>query len=138
MGHRYSPYRYEVSREKIREYALATGLTDDPRYPGDDADPVAPPTFPACFTLTQAGEQLLADPELGAHANMLHNSQRYELHRVLRPGDVLECQPWIADITARGRHELLTLQVDCRDVTTDEPAVTSRSTLVFLDSADRG
>lgn len=137
IGHRYPAYRYEVSREKIREYALATGL-GDPAYTDDRADVVAPPTFPACFTVTRGGEYLLADAELGAHTNMVHGSQRYELHRVLRPGDVLECEPWITDITARGRHELLTLQIDCRELASGDPAVTSRGMLVFLDSADRG
>lgn len=137
IGHRYPVYRYEVSREKIREYAVATGIPD-PSYTDDRADVVAPPTFPACFTITRGGEYLLADPDLGAHPNMLHASQRYELHRVLRPGDVLECQPWIADITGRGRRELLTLQIDCWELASGEPAVTSRGTLVFLDDAERG
>lgn len=136
IGHRYPPYRYEVSREKIREYALATGMRD-PSYTDDRAPVVAPPTFPACFTVTRAGECVLADPDLGAHTDMVHGSQSYELHRPLRPGDVLECTPWIADISARGRHELLTLQVDCLDVDSGEPAVTSRGMLVFLESANR-
>lgn len=136
IGHRYPVYRYEVSREKIREYAVATGLPD-PAYTDDRADVVAPPTFPACFTITRGGEYLLADPDLGANPNMLHASQRFELHRVLRPGDVLECQPWIADITGRGGRELLTLQIDCWELATGEPAVTSRGMLVFLDAAER-
>lgn len=134
IGHRYPSYRYEVSREKIREYAQATGVTD-PAYADDAADIVAPPTFAACFTVIRGGDAMFADPDLGAHTTLVHGSQEYEWHRALRPGDVLECTPWIADITVRGRHELLTLQVDCVDAASGEPAVTSRGMLVFLGSA---
>lgn len=123
-----------MCREKIREYALATGV-DDPAYVDDRADIVAPPTFAACFTVNRAADAMFADAELGAHPTLVHGSQEYEWHRALRPGDVLECTPWIADITARRDNEFLTLQVDCVDADTAELAVVSRSTLVFLGSA---
>lgn len=136
MGHRYPAYRYEVCREKVREYALATGARD-PVYSADaaevaPADVVAPPTFAACFTLTPAGVALMADRDLGAHSALVHSRQEYEFHRQVRVGDVLECRPWITDIVARGRLELLTLQVDCRDADSNEPVVTSRGTLIFF------
>lgn len=137
VGHRYPSYRYEVCREKIREYAEATGV-DDPAYRDDTADVAAPPTFAACFTVVRGGQAMFADPELGAHRTLVHGAQEYEWHRPLRPGDVLECTPWIAEITARGRNEFLTLQIDCVDVATGSPAVTSRGTIVFLGSAGEG
>jgi len=59
IGTSYPSYRYEVSREKIREYAAAVGETD-PRYYSDGDDCVAPPTFAACFTLTKGGEAAFA------------------------------------------------------------------------------
>ncbi|MEX2621948.1 MAG: MaoC family dehydratase N-terminal domain-containing protein [Egibacteraceae bacterium] len=134
MGHRYPAYRYEVSREKIREYALATGVTD-PAYTDDTddtADVVAPPTFAACFTVVRGGEAMFADPELGAHPRLVHGGQEFEWHGALRPGDVVECTPWIADIVARRGNDFVTLQIDCVDAATGEPVVTSRGTLVFL------
>lgn len=136
-GHRYPSYRYEVSREKIREYVLATGADlggSDPgtALGGDDGDVVATPTFAACFTVMRGGASVVDDPELGAHPRLLHSGQEYEFSRPVRPGDVLECTPWIVDVTSRGRIERLVLQVDCRDADSGDPVVTGRSTLVFL------
>ncbi|HWH32914.1 MAG TPA: MaoC family dehydratase N-terminal domain-containing protein [Egibacteraceae bacterium] len=134
VGHRYPSYRYEVSREKIREYANATGVSD-PQYAADEGDVVAPPMFAACFTVIRGGAGMFGDAELGAHFALVHGSQEYEFHRPVRLGDVLECTPFIADIQWKGRNEFLTLQVDCNDATTGEPVVTSRGVIVFLGSA---
>lgn len=133
VGHSYPPYRYEVSREKIREYAFATGV-DDPRSTAEEGALVAPPTFAACFTVTRGGSWF-ADPELGAHPVLVHGSQAYDFHRPVRVGDVLECTPMIADIKVRGRNEFLTVQIDCADASSGEPVLTSRGTIVFLGSA---
>jgi hypothetical protein len=135
VGTTYPPYTYEVSREKIREYAAALGETD-PRYTSDGDDCVAPPTFAAAFTIIKGGAAAFADPELGAHWSLVHGTQRYEFgDRVLRPGDVLVCTPSIASISARGRNEFMDVEVDCRFADTDERAVLSRATIVFLGSA---
>lgn len=130
IGHRYAPYLYEVSREKVREYALATGDCD-PRYLAEKGDMLAPSTFAACFTIAR-GTAWAGDPELGTHPALVHGRQEFEFHRPVRVGDRLRCTPWIADITARSRNEFLTLQIDCVDDRTDEPVVTSRATLVFF------
>jgi acyl-CoA thioesterase FadM len=133
IGHRYPSYRYEVSREKIREYALATGV-DDARYLADDGEVVAPPTFAACFVTTR-GSSWVSDPELGAHPSLVHGSQEFEFHRPVRVGDVLECTPTIANIRSVGSNEFLTAEVDCRDAATGQPVVTSRATIVFFGAA---
>lgn len=133
IGHRYPSYRYEVSREKIREYAFATGVRDE-AYRRDDGDLVAPPTFAACFTITQSIERTLEDPDLGAHPRLIHGKQEYDFHRPLGLGDVLECVPSITDITTRRGNDFLTLQVDCVDTRTGELVVTGRATMVFLAS----
>ena len=52
VGTAYPAYRYEVAREKIREYAMALGESDA-RYQSDGDDCVAPPTFAAAFTLSR-------------------------------------------------------------------------------------
>jgi len=134
IGTSYPPYTYEVSREKIREYAMALGERD-PRYYSDGDDCVAPPTFAASFTVTKGGQAAFADPDLGAHWTLVHGSQSYRFgDRPLRPGDVLTCTPRIGDISARGRNELLTIEVDCR-FADDTLAVLSRAVIVFLGSA---
>ena len=134
-GAEYPPYRYTVSRAKIREYAGALGETD-PRYFSEDDDCVAPPTFAACFTIMQGGEAAFSDPDLGAHSRLLHGSQTYEYGpRPLRPGDRLTCTPRIARIAARGDNEFMTLEVECRFDDDDDLAVRSSATIVFLGSA---
>lgn len=137
VGTTYPTYVYEVSREKIREYAQAVGETD-PRYRSDGDDCVAPPTFASCFTLVQGGQAALADPALGAHERMVHSAQEFDFgDRPLRPGDVVECTPRIADVSVRRGNELLTLEVDCRFRDDGRRAVRSRTTLVFLPSQPR-
>jgi hypothetical protein len=135
VGETYPSYTYEVTRAKIHEYADALGESD-PRYTSDGDDCVAPPTFAACFTVIRGGAALFADPDLGAHPALVHGSQRYSYgDRPLRPGDVLECTPRIADISVRGSNEMLTVEIDCRFKDSGEPAVTSEGVIVFLGSA---
>jgi hypothetical protein len=131
IGHGYPSYRYEVSREKVREYAEATGH-DAAGYRAEQGEVLAPPGFAACFTVTRGGVDLFADAELGAHPNLVHGSQEYVYHRPLRVGDVLECTPRIADIVGRGRMDLLTLEIACADADTGAPVVTSRGVLIFF------
>lgn len=134
IGVSYPPYRYEVSREKIREYASALGESD-PRYYSDGDDCIAPPTFAACATVIKGGASLFADPDLGAHVVLVHGEQGFEFgDRPLQPGDVLTCTPRIADIVYKGRNELLTLELDCRHAD-GSLAVRGTGTIVFLGSA---
>ena len=166
VGTVYPSYTYEVSREKIREYASALGEHDpryysdgddcvapptfaacftipkggeaDPRYHSDGDDCVAPPTFAACFTITKGGEAAFSDPELGTHPALVHGSQRYTYgSRALRPGDVLTCTPRIADISSRGSNEFLVIEVECVDAE-GVLRVTSEATIVLLGSAPAG
>ena len=135
VGQAYPTYTYEVSREKIREYAAALGETD-PRYFSDGDDCIAPPTFAAAFTVVKGGQAAMSDPDLGVHPALVHGSQRFTWgDRPLRPGDVLNCTPRIEAITARGKNEFLTLAIDCRFRDSEDPAVTAEQTIVLLGSA---
>lgn len=135
VGTTYPTYTYEVSREKIREYAAALGESD-PRYFSDGDDCVAPPTFAACFTVIKGGQAAFADPDLGVHPALVHGSQSFAWGgRPLQPGDVLDCTPRIDAISARGRNEFLTIAVDCRHRDSGDLAVTATQTIVLLGSA---
>jgi hypothetical protein len=93
VGSVYPSYRYEVSREKIREYAIALGESD-PRYLSDGDDCVAPPTFAAAFTLTKGLMLLMGDAELGAHPALVHGSQAFRWGaRPLRPATSSSARP---------------------------------------------
>lgn len=132
-GREYPSYTYEVSREKIREYATALGETD-PRYFSDGDDCVAPPTFAAAFTITKGGAPLFGDEELGLHWNLVHGSQRYEWGRHVRPGDVLTCTPRFGGVTPRGGNEFVSMEVECLHADGDL-AVRSIATIVLFGSA---
>ena len=135
VGTEYPSYRYEVSREKIREYASALGESD-PRYFSEGDDCVAPPTFAACFTVIKGGQAAMSDPELGTHFALVHGSQKFTYgDRPIRPGEVLSCTPRIDSISARGANEFLTVAIDCRHEDSGELAVTASQTIVFLGSA---
>ncbi|WP_052664416.1 FAS1-like dehydratase domain-containing protein [Nitriliruptor alkaliphilus] len=134
VGTQYPPYTYEVSREKIREYAQALGERD-PRYFSDGDDCVAPPTFAASYTVVKGGAAAFSDPDLGVHPALVHGSQRYVYgDRPVAPGDRLTCTPRIADIQSRGRNEMLTVEVDCR-FEDGALAVRSEAVIIFLGSA---
>lgn len=137
IGQEYPTYTYAVTRVKIREYAAALGESD-PRYFSDGDDCVAPPTFAACFTITHAGvaNSVFGDDDLGIHPALVHGSQAFRFgDRPLRPGDVVECTPRIADIRSRGRNEFLTLEIDCRFADGGDLAVHTENVIVFLGSA---
>ncbi|MFO7250128.1 MAG: MaoC family dehydratase N-terminal domain-containing protein [Actinomycetes bacterium] len=113
-----APEPYEVSRVKIKEFALAIG-DENPIYLNREAaraaghpDVVAPPTFPIVFTLTGASEAL-ADPEFGLNfAMVVHGEQRFEYQRPIYAGDVLSHTSTIMDIRSVGRNEFVTVRSD--------------------------
>jgi acyl-CoA thioesterase FadM len=141
LGFRYDSYRYEVGRETVRAYAVAT-FVEDVRYRFDDLDAAAepapvPPAFVACVAGARAWRRLMDDTELGAHGRLMHVGQEFDFDRPVRVGDVLICTPEITDLRAARGLELLTLQVGC--ATPDgAPVVTSRSRLVFTSGGAAG
>lgn len=136
VGHRYPAYRYEVRRDEVWDYARATAVTAPGEVVDDDSLAV-PPAFAARFTVPQMVE-LTRDPELGAHAGVLHASQAYDFHRPLAVGDVLRCTPEIAGLVRRGTTDFLSVTVECCDDATGQPVVTARARLVFADHATSG
>jgi acyl dehydratase len=117
---------YEVSREKIAEFARA--LADpNPAYQGDRA--VAPPTFAAVIA-NQAWQVLFDDPGLDVELKrVIHADQQFEWTRPIRAGDVLVAATEIEDFRARGTTDFITLAVHL-STTQGEAVAVSRSTLI--------
>ena len=111
----------------MREYLRAIGAGQIP----DTGTVLAPPTFAACFTLNRLGD-VVDDPELGAHWNLVHAGQEFSFHRPVVVGDVLRCTPTITDIRDLRRMERLALRTECVDAGTGEPVVTSNAEVLFL------
>jgi acyl dehydratase len=123
VGRRYPPAAvYEVSREKIREFADAIG-DPNPAYRDPDAaralghpDVIAPPTFPFVLSL-RAAEVVIADPALGIdYSRVVHGEQSFSYARPVRVGDVLTAAVTVADIRSAGGHSMLTTRTDLATV----------------------
>ena len=94
---------YAVGREKVREYALATGETD-PRHLDVEAaravgyaDVVAPPMFAAVYCAPAIGPAIL-DPEVGIDfARMVHGAQEFTWHAPVVAGDEITTEATLAE-----------------------------------------
>lgn len=104
IGKKYPPVEYEVCREKIKEYATAVGDLN-PLYIDEQKAKqspykgiVSPPMFAVVYT-KDAVAQAMFDRELALNLPMLvHGEQEFEFVGVIRPGDVIETEAYIADI----------------------------------------
>jgi acyl dehydratase len=107
IGKRYAPTTYAVGREKIIEYALATGETNPlhldvaaARAAGH-ADVVAPPMFAVVYQRRSVHEALF-DPELGIDFDhLVHGGQEFRWERLAVAGDELETTLTVSEISQR-------------------------------------
>ncbi len=142
LGRKYGPYQFTVGAEEIGEFARAISGGTPGRVFGanaGDAHPwfvderaarqspygsiVAPPTFAARFAI-EPFAVACSDPELGLNlVRLVHGEQEFELHDVLRPGDVLETTGEITSIKSKG-------PLDFVEVTTTSRRVADGKTVV--------
>jgi acyl dehydratase len=131
---------FEVTRNDIRRFALAIGDTN-PAYLDPEAakalghrDVVAPPTFLISASTGDAGGGFISDPGLGLNYSLVvHGEERFEFHRPVYAGDVLETTTRIADIRDAGRNELMTL---VSEITSNgEPVASVFNTIVSRGTA---
>ncbi len=126
---------YEVSREKLREFADAIG-DRNPLYRSKAAaqeagypDVIAPPTFPNVITYASS-IGVLADPGLNLnYAMVVHGEQRFEYTRPLLAGDIVTTEVTISQIRDVGRNSMMTTTTQLRTVD-GEHICTAYSTLV--------
>lgn len=135
-GRQYPPTGpYEVSREKIREFATAIGDTNPAYFVREAAialghpDVIAPPTFPVVVSM-QAAAQVVADPQLGLdYSRVVHGEQTFSYERPIRAGDLLTVIVTVESIRSAAGNDIITTRGDISTVD-GEPVVTARSTLV--------
>ncbi|MGN6088538.1 MAG: FAS1-like dehydratase domain-containing protein [Actinomycetales bacterium] len=142
VGRTYPPSPpYEVSRQKIREFADAIG-DRSPVYRDPEAaqalgyrDVIAPPTFLTVLTFA-VGDSLFEDPGLGLdYSRVVHGEQRFTATRPVVAGDVLVSTVTIDGIRAAGGNDILTTRTEV--TTTDkEPVATLVSVLVARGTAE--
>ncbi|MBS1889200.1 MAG: MaoC family dehydratase N-terminal domain-containing protein [Actinobacteria bacterium] len=147
VGRSYDPGPpFDVSRQKIREFAAAIG-DEAPVYADLELaralghrDIPAPPTFGSVVSL-QMGQGPRRDPRLGLdYSRVVHGEQRIEGSRPIYAGDTLVGEVTIASIRNAGGNELL--EILCALATeAGEPVCRVTSVLVSRGTApgsDRG
>ncbi|HEX8003762.1 MAG TPA: MaoC family dehydratase N-terminal domain-containing protein [Mycobacteriales bacterium] len=132
---------YEVSRVKIKEFAIAIGdanpiyLDTAAAQAAGHRDVIAPPTFAIVVSFGMGGH-VVGAPDLGLnYALVVHGEQSFTYSRPITAGDVLVGTPTITDIRDAGRNELLTWEavittVDGEHVCTAVNTLVSRGTAV--------
>ena len=107
VGKRYPPTLYAVGREKIREYALATGETNPLHLDVEAAraagyrDVVAPPMFAVVYSGPAMGPPLF-DPDVGINfALMVHGGQEFRWGPVVVAGDEITTEVTVKSIEER-------------------------------------
>src|SRR4029077_15394506 len=96
VGKTYAPTLYAVGREKVKEYALATGETNPLHLDHEAAraagyrDVVAPPMFAVVYSAAAIGPALF-DPDVGMDfARMVHGGQEFRWGPLVVAGDEIE------------------------------------------------
>jgi acyl dehydratase len=140
-GRVYPPQAYEVSREKIREFADAIGDLDELYRDSTAAaergypDVIAPPTF-AMLPVLRGLDQLAAD--LGVtYAQLIHVSQRFVHARPIRSGDQLLTTTTLDSVRSAAGNIRLAMRCDIA-AESGEPVCTAHATLLVRpgDGAD--
>jgi acyl dehydratase len=107
VGKTYPPTLYAVGREKIKEYALATGETDPLHLDPEAAraaghrDVVAPPMFAVVYSAQAMGPAIF-DPEVGIDfARMVHGGQEFKWGPLVIAGDEITTEVSVKSIDER-------------------------------------
>ena len=144
VGKAYPAVRYEVGREKLREFAIAVGETD-PIYHDEAAaraaghpDIPAVPTFAVVLSL-RAGQVVYGDPELGLdYSRVVHGEQEFVYHRQPKVGDVLEGTARISDVyekdSSSALMEFYVMETSWKDASSGAPVCDARFTLIVRDT----
>jgi acyl dehydratase len=141
VGRTYPPTEpYEVSREKIREFAEAIN-DPNPVYSSRAAaqqighpDVIAPPTF-AIVVTSRAARQIVEDPDLGIdYSRVVHGEQRFVHARPIHAGELLQVVVSVEGIRAAAGNDLVTSKAVVSTVE-GELVCTAYSTLVARGTA---
>ena len=132
---------YQVGREKIREFALATFATDAVHHDLEEAtrrgfsDLVAPVTFPVVIQQL-ALDILVSDPEAGIDfSRVVHGDQKFDYTRPVVAGDELVGSLRVVKVQSLGGHTMVTAECSMSD-SSGAHVVTATSTLVIRGDED--
>jgi acyl dehydratase len=136
-GREYAPNApYQVAREKIREFAAATGNTHPAHLDIEAArglgypDLVAPVTF-AVIIAQRAEAQLIEDPDAGIDfSRVVHADERFTHHRPIVAGDEITTVLHVDAVVERAGLAMVTTRCELfGDAALSDHVATVRSTL---------
>jgi acyl dehydratase len=132
---------YEVSREKIREFADAIGErnpihrdTEAAKALGH-AEVIAPPTF-AMIPVLRGFDVLMDDLGI-VYARVIHANQRFVHVRPIRAGDQLRTTTTLDTVRSVGGNDLLGIRCEVES-STGERICTATATLLAREVGDDG
>ncbi|HVK23133.1 MAG TPA: MaoC/PaaZ C-terminal domain-containing protein [Actinokineospora sp.] len=105
------PTRFEVTRERVAEYAAAT---NDP-IPAHTAGEVASPVFAIVPVFQSLLEPALSVVPLSLIGRIVHGEQDFRFHRPIRPGDVLVSRARMIGWVGQENGTAATVHLECRD-----------------------
>jgi hypothetical protein len=121
---------YLVGREKLREFAKATFLTEKlENTTSGSSELVAPPTF-AVVIQEQSLQQVLTDPDARLDfSRVVHGDQRFIYERPIVEGDELASELVVASVKTLAGNHLITFNTEIFD-SNNKLVCTAISTLV--------
>ncbi|MCI9889561.1 MaoC family dehydratase N-terminal domain-containing protein [Micrococcales bacterium 31B] len=132
---------YLVGREKVREFAAATGATNALHHDLDAAraaghpDLIAPPTF-AVIMAQGCERQLVEDPEAGIdYSRVVHGDEKFVLHRPIVAGDELRGVLNVETMRIAGGHGMVGTRVDLLDA--DDHIVANVHSVIVVRGDDK-
>jgi acyl dehydratase len=132
---------YEVSREKIREFADAIGERNPIHRDTEAAkvlghgEVIAPPTF-AMIPVLRGFDVLMDDLGI-VHARVIHANQRFVHVRPIRAGDQLRTTTTLDTVRSVGGNDLLGIRCEVES-STGERICTATATLLVREVGDDG
>ena len=136
-GRVYPPQAYDVSREKIREFADAIGdpspVYRDPQVAAESGflDVIAPPTF-AMLPVLRGFDQLVADVGV-TYAQVIHVNQGFVHRRAIRAGDQLLTTTTLDSVRSVAGNDLVGIRCEIA-AESGEPVCTATATLLVRPS----
>ncbi|MCE5288403.1 MAG: MaoC family dehydratase N-terminal domain-containing protein [Nocardiaceae bacterium] len=126
------PETFEVTRERIAEYAAATNDPIGAHLNGDVASPV--------FAIVPAFDALMAPAldvvPIDIFGRIVHGEQDFHFHRAIRPGDVITARGRVIGWDSVDSGARLSIHIECRDQ--NDELVNEQYLIGFFRGVDAG
>ena len=110
-GKKYPPYTYDISKEKIKEYARAAKCYDSNNFRKESF--IAPPMFAVVFQIP-AIEPIISDLNIDI-SKVIQVKQEFEFQEVIRAGDAITTCSKITDIFDGTEFYLITIETNSKN-----------------------